>query len=225
MSDGGRVLLIDDLGSGTLLDTAPFGLAAEPMVQASVSAGADVVTFSGDKLLGGPQAGIILGRGELIAQLRRHPLARALRVDKMTLAALDATLQSYERGRALEEIPVWRMISAPADETTDTGRGMDATTYGRVGRQRRGRQSGPAESAVGGGSLPGETLPTHVMAVRGSGRRRRGCSVAHGRDAGGVPHPAGSLAVRPAHGLAGAGRGAASDSWRKRWRRPLRRRE
>ena len=163
---GGSVLLIDDLGSGTLLDTAPFGLAPEPMVQSSLAAGADIVTFSGDKLLGGPQAGIVLGRGELISRLRRHPLARAMRVDKMTLAALDATLNSYQRGRALDEIPVWRMIGAVQTE-------MEMRAEAWLQRLRASDTAGivdcsvwDGESAVGGGSLPGETLPTHLLAVR-----------------------------------------------------------
>lgn len=111
----GPPLVIDDLGSGTLLDTAPFGLSPEPTVQESVAAGADIVTFSGDKLLGGPQAGLIVGKAELIERIRRHPLTRALRVDKLTLAGLEATLQAYRRGSALEEIPVWQMISADAE--------------------------------------------------------------------------------------------------------------
>lgn len=163
---GESVLMIDDLGSGTLLDTSAFGLEPEPMVQSSLAAGADIVTFSGDKLLGGPQAGIILGRAEPLAHLRRHPLARALRVDKMTLAALDATLRSYEQGRALEEIPVWRMISAPAEamhaRAQEWLRRLQA-----LGMPEEGAASiWPGESAVGGGSLPGETLPTHLLAIR-----------------------------------------------------------
>ena len=99
------LLAVDDLGSGTLLDTAPFGLDHEPTIQESIAAGADLVCFSGDKLLGGPQAGIIIGKAEVIGQLKRHPLARALRVDKLTYAALIATLEHYRRGDALECIP------------------------------------------------------------------------------------------------------------------------
>jgi L-seryl-tRNA(Ser) seleniumtransferase len=154
------VLLIDDLGSGTLLDTGRYGLAAEPMVQASVAAGADVVTFSGDKLLGGPQAGIIIGRAKWIAQIRRHPLARALRVDKLTLAALEATLRSYQRGAAVQEIPVWQMIAAPVDELARRVQQWQAA----LGADSR-VAIWPGESATGGGSLPGETLPTHLLAL------------------------------------------------------------
>ena len=168
--EGGPALLIDDLGSGTLLATATYGLAPEPMVQQSLAAGADIVTFSGDKLLGGPQAGLILGRAELIARLRRHPMTRALRVDKMTLAALDATLRSYRRGRAVDEIPVWRMIAAQPDELRArakawrcallSGEALPADVHCDVR---------PGESAVGGGSLPGETLPTVALAVQTPG--------------------------------------------------------
>jgi L-seryl-tRNA(Ser) seleniumtransferase len=154
-------LVIDDLGSGTLLETAPFGLSAEPTVQESVQAGAHVITFSGDKLLGGPQAGLIVGRATEIARVRRHPMARALRVDKMTLAALDATLRSYRRRRALEEIPVWRMIAASSDSLRH-----------RAEQWRRqvsaaGIQSEviSGESTIGGGSLPGEILPTFLLAL------------------------------------------------------------
>ncbi len=155
------LLLIDDLGSGTLLDTRTYGLAYEPTVQESIQAGADIVTFSGDKLLGGPQAGIVLGRRELIEQLRRHPMARALRVDKMTLAALQATLESYRRGRAESEIPVWQMIAAPADR-------VEARAYrwqAQLADYGDALQVWAGESTIGGGSLPGETLPTSLLAI------------------------------------------------------------
>src|SRR5205823_11362390 len=99
----------------SLLDTARFGLATEPMVQASVAAGMTLVAFSGDKLLGGPQAGIIVGRAAEVGRLRHHPLMRAIRPDKLTLAALGATLVHYVRGEAERDVPVWRMISTPAD--------------------------------------------------------------------------------------------------------------
>lgn len=155
------VILIDDLGSGTLLETSPYGLAPEPTVGASLAAGADLVTFSGDKLLGGPQAGIIVGRKGLIGELRRHPMARALRVDKLTFAALDATLRSYQRGRALEELPVWQMISASVA-------GLTQRVQGWLAHLQAAHISGdwlPGESAVGGGSLPGEVLPTVLLAI------------------------------------------------------------
>ncbi len=153
--------VMDDLGSGTFLDTRAFGLTYEPTVQDSLRAGADLVTFSGDKLLGGPQAGILVGRAEIISQLRSHPLARALRVDKMTLAALEATLAAYRRGTATLEIPVWRMI-AMAEET------LQERAH-QWQKQLRGWGI-PAEvirahSTIGGGSLPGETLPTWALAL------------------------------------------------------------
>ena len=158
------VILIDDLGSGTLLDTRPYGLAAEPMVQQSLAAGADVVTFSGDKLLGGPQAGLIVGRRELLATIRRHPMARALRVDKMTLAALEATLRAYRRGRAPDEVPVWRMIAAPAAALQARALAWQRSLSEHMPSLSTEVVAG--ESAVGGGSLPGETLPTFLLAVR-----------------------------------------------------------
>jgi L-seryl-tRNA(Ser) seleniumtransferase len=155
------LFVFDDLGSGTLLDTAPYGLTHEPMIQESVSAGASLVSCSGDKLLGGPQAGIILGRADLIARLKRFPLTRALRVDKTTLAGLQATLRHYLLGEAIDKVPVWRMISQ--DETVLDKR---AKTWARklksFGLQA---QVVPGLSAVGGGSLPGETLPSRLVAL------------------------------------------------------------
>jgi len=156
------LLLGDDLGSGTLLDTTAYGLSHEPTIQESLTAGADIVSCSGDKLLGGPQAGIILGRADLIAQLRRFPLTRALRVDKTTLAGLQATLLHYIKGEATREVPVWRMIAAPLEALAAraeawAGRLADAGLQPEVIDGR---------SAVGGGSLPGETLPTRLVALR-----------------------------------------------------------
>jgi L-seryl-tRNA(Ser) seleniumtransferase len=155
------VPVLDDLGSGSLLDTARYGLAAEPMVQASIAAGADLVTFSGDKLLGGPQAGLIVGRAELVSQLRHHPLARALRVDKGTLAALQATLLHYLRGEAEREVPVWRMIAMPQPVLE----GRAAAWAARLGEQGIAATVVATTSTVGGGSLPGEVLPTRAVAL------------------------------------------------------------
>jgi L-seryl-tRNA(Ser) seleniumtransferase len=155
------VPVMDDLGSGALLDTAAFGLAHEPTAQESVAAGAAVVCFSGDKLLGGPQAGIIVGRAEFVAPLKRHPLARALRADKLCLAALQATLLHYLKDEAVQQVPVWRMIAAPLAEIERRARRW----------QRALRRAGlrvevvDGRSTVGGGSLPGETLPTRLVAV------------------------------------------------------------
>jgi len=156
------VWLAVDLGSGVLLDTAAFGLAHEPTVQEVLRAGADLVTFSGDKLLGGPQAGIIVGRAELVERLRHHPLTRALRVDKFTIAGLSATLAAYQAGRALAEIPVWRMIALSAEEVRRRARRL-ARRVASLGVEA---EVVPGNSTIGGGSLPGETLPTWLVALR-----------------------------------------------------------
>lgn len=153
----GGLWFFDDLGSGALLDTSPYGLKHEPTVQESLAAGADLVCFSGDKLLGGPQGGIILGRRDLIDQLKVHPLARAIRADKMALAALSATLEHYIKGEGLEKIPIWQMISTSGDEIKSRAENWKKVIgLGDVIE---------SESMVGGGSLPGETLPTSVWAV------------------------------------------------------------
>ena len=154
-----NVPILDDLGSGALLDTSTFGLEHEPMPQESIRAGADLVCFSGDKLLGGPQAGIILGRTDLVAKIKRHPLARALRADKLCLAALNSTLQHYMKGDAVEKIPVWQMISASLPALQKRAeRWQVESGVGEVVE---------AQSTVGGGSLPGETLPTYGLAIKG----------------------------------------------------------
>ncbi len=150
------LLAIDDLGSGALIDTAQFGLEHEPTIQESITAGFDLVCFSGDKLLGGPQAGIIAGKSAALSRLKRHPLARALRVDKLTYAALIATLEHYRRDEALDEIPVWRMISRSLDDISKSAENWAGQVGGFV-------VSG--ESTVGGGSLPGAALPTALLAI------------------------------------------------------------
>ena len=154
-------LLIDDIGSGCLLETREYGLTHEPMPQESVAAGADLVLFSGDKLLGGPQAGIIVGREAAIAPLRSHPLMRALRPDKTTIAALGATLRHYLRGEAEAEIPVWRMIAAEADELRERAQSWRAA----LGRGEVVADQSP----IGGGSLPGETRPTFALRLPTAG--------------------------------------------------------
>lgn len=157
-----KLPVVDDLGSGALLDTAIYGLMHEPMPHESLQAGADLVAFSGDKLLGGPQAGIIVGKKELVDKLIKHPLARALRVDKLTLAALQATLLHYLKNEATTKIPVWQMIAAKPEALEAratvwaerwTKFGLDASVVDAV-------------STVGGGSLPGETLPTRAVAIQ-----------------------------------------------------------
>lgn len=156
--------VVDDLGSGTLLDTTTYGLSHEPMVQESLEAGADLVCFSGDKLLGGPQAGIIAGRAELITRLKKHPLARAIRADKLCLAALAATLVHYLKDEAEREIPIWRMISARPEQLK---------TRARRWREQIGQgEVITGQSTVGGGSLPEETMPTFLLALNVPGPNR-----------------------------------------------------
>ncbi len=156
------VLLFDDLGSGCLVRTEEYGLAHEPMVQESIAAGVDLALFSGDKLLGGPQCGVIAGRAAHVEALRRHPLARALRVDKLTIAALNATLMSYAEGRERDEVPVWRMVSLALDGIRRRARRW-AAAAGEAGALTR------SVSMVGGGSLPGEGVVTWCAAIRPPG--------------------------------------------------------
>lgn len=155
------LLVMEDLGSGCLLNCEEYGLAHEPRPQESIAAGADLVCFSGDKLLGGPQAGILVGKEVVIEQLVRHPLMRAVRIDKMTLAALEATLYHYIRGEAVTHIPIWRMIAAKDNQIARRAehwmmalRKQGIEAHVRVGA-----------STIGGGSLPGETLPTALLTL------------------------------------------------------------
>jgi L-seryl-tRNA(Ser) seleniumtransferase len=159
-----NIPVADDLGSGSLLDTAVYGLGHEPMVQESLAEGADLVCFSGDKLLGGPQAGVIVGRADLVARLKKHPLARAIRADKLCLAALSATLLHYLKDEAEQEIPIWRMISTSSEETRE--RAESWKSHLGQGEVISG------ESTIGGGSLPGECLPTYLLALRTASANR-----------------------------------------------------
>ncbi len=156
-------LVIDDLGSGALLDTTAFGLAHEPTPSERLAAGADVVLFSGDKLVGGPQAGLIAGRRDLVARLRRDPLARAMRPDKAILAGVAATLAIYRAGRAIADIPVWQQIACPAEGLRDRAHRI-AVELASTGRADVTVVE--ARSAVGGGSLPGQTLPSWGVSLR-----------------------------------------------------------
>lgn len=198
--------LIQDLGSGVLVKTEHYGLTHEPTVQASVSAGADIITFSGDKLLGGPQAGIIIGRKDLVDRCKAHPLARAVRVDKMTLAALQATLAAYLNGD-VGQIPIYAMLGTSVDELRQRARAVVARTLeavGTYGGQRTdnggggglmsavidGTSGGRFEvaavdtvSTVGGGSLPGETQPSAGIAVRVIGGPMGRAASTHGASA------------------------------------------
>ena len=149
--------VLHDLGSGCLLETARFGLAHEPMPQESIAAGASLAFFSGDKLLGGPQAGIIAGRAELVEKAAAHPLARAIRADKMSLAALTATMLHYIRDEAEAKIPIWRMISASPQKLSDRAEAWRLFVVRAVNVD--------GSSTIGGGSLPGETLPTTLLAI------------------------------------------------------------
>ena len=149
--------VVDDLGSGALLDTAKYGLAHEPTVQESLAAGVDLVCFSGDKLLGGPQAGIILGKKPLIDKIKKHPLARAVRADKTCLAGVTATLLHYLRDEAEREIPVWKMMALTLEQLKVRAESWrNALGQGDVLL---------SESTVGGGSLPDECISTYVLAL------------------------------------------------------------
>jgi L-seryl-tRNA(Ser) seleniumtransferase len=149
--------LVNDLGSGALLDTAVYGLKHEPTVQEALAAGADVICFSGDKLLGGPQAGIIIGRTDLLEKIKRHPLARAVRADKLCLAGISATMIHYLKGEAAAKVPVWQMISMDSAAIRRRAESWQQNlNYGEVIA---------GKSMVGGGSLPEESLPTWLLAL------------------------------------------------------------
>lgn len=155
--------VIDDIGSGAMLDFARFGFEAEPIARDSIAAGADLVLFSGDKLLGGPQAGILAGKKELIQRIEKDPLMRAFRLDKMTLAALEATLRIYlHPEQALERVPILRMLSAPLGELKQRAESL-AERWRAAGLMNV--ETVEDIAYVGGGSLPDQKMPTWVVAI------------------------------------------------------------
>jgi L-seryl-tRNA(Ser) seleniumtransferase len=159
--------VMDDLGSGSLVDLSPFGLHGEPTVQSAVAAGADIVTFSGDKLLGGPQAGLIVGRREYIDRIRANPLHRAVRIDKLTLASLEATLRIYLDGdRAFRKIPTLRMISEPLADVRSRARKLHRRLSPGC-RQALDASVIPCTAQVGGGALPLHEIPSAAVALGG----------------------------------------------------------
>jgi L-seryl-tRNA(Ser) seleniumtransferase len=159
--------MLDDLGSGTLVDLARFGLKRERTVQDAVRDGADLVTFSGDKLLGGPQAGFIIGRRALVQRCAKHPLKRALRLDKIRLAALDATLKLYRNPETLTaQLPTLRSLTRPAAEMRDAAARLAPLLAAWAGCPA---EAAPCESQIGSGALPLETLPSFAVALRGPG--------------------------------------------------------
>jgi len=159
--------LVEDIGSGCLVDLRPYGIADEPLVQESLAAGADLICFSGDKLLGGPQAGIIAGQKKLVDRIRKNPMMRTYRVEKLIYGALEATLQSYRLGRAVGEIPVVRMIAMTQEELRRRGRSFAQRLRARVSSGVRVSLA-PGNSVVGGGSCPECQLPTTLVALESS---------------------------------------------------------
>ncbi len=156
--------VMEDLGSGSLVDLRPYGFPYEPTVPEVVASGVDVVTFSGDKLLGGPQAGIVVGKRELVGRLKKNPLNRALRIDKFTIAALEATLSAYEAGTALGTIPTLRLLTEPLVAIRARARRL-LTGLSLDTRAQLDARVVDARSQVGGGALPTVELPTAALAV------------------------------------------------------------
>ena len=163
------VILFEDAGSGALADLSAFGLGDEPLISRSIADGADLVAFSGDKLLGGPQAGIIAGRAELVEKIRHHPLYRALRVNKMVYAALESTLGSFLRGTQFEEVPTLRMLAAGKNEIRERAEKLVASVAASGAKATLNVIEG--ESVIGGGSAPGVKPRTALITVDVEGMR------------------------------------------------------
>ncbi|HEV2761449.1 MAG TPA: L-seryl-tRNA(Sec) selenium transferase, partial [Pyrinomonadaceae bacterium] len=160
------LLLYEDAGSGALVDLAPHGLSGEPVIRESIEQGADLVSFSGDKLLGAAQAGLVVGRREVVGKLRRHPLYRALRADKLALAALEATLEAYRRGAQFQEVPALRMLASTRDEIERRARRFVRRLRARLGDGAAlSFELTEGRSAVGGGSAPTTHPPTVLVAL------------------------------------------------------------
>jgi L-seryl-tRNA(Ser) seleniumtransferase len=173
LAEAHGIPVIDDLGSGALVDTTAFGLAAEPTLSASIASGAHLVCASGDKLLGGPQAGIMLGRREWVAKCAAHPFARAVRADKTTLAGMSETLRHYLRREHLTQIPVWRMIATDADALQVRAEAVHARLVG-AGVPVVVR---PSVATIGGGSVPGAELPSRALTLDADAARTHDVSL------------------------------------------------
>src|SRR4030095_14648893 len=164
-----KVLFYEDAGSGALADLGKFGLTDEPVIRQSLADGADIVTFSADKLLGGIQAGIIVGRKNLIEQMRKHPLYRALRVSKLIYAALEATLEAYSKDDAESSIPVLKMLSLRTEQLEARTRDLASRLREVLGQEdRTALEWISGESVVGGGSAPDQRPETVLLAIRNS---------------------------------------------------------
>ncbi|PYS63383.1 MAG: L-seryl-tRNA(Sec) selenium transferase [Acidobacteria bacterium] len=159
------LLLYEDAGSGALIDFSGYGIEGEPVIRASIEAGADVVSFSGDKLLGGPQAGCVAGRAATIERMRSHPLYRALRADKLRLAALEATLEAYARGTSVNELPTHRAIACTASEIRNRANGLISRLHHGKTDEGFTLETVDGESASGGGSAPTSRLPTVLISL------------------------------------------------------------
>ncbi len=166
------VPLIDDLGAGALVDLTPFGLPREPIVSEVLAQGVAVVTFSGDKLLGGPQAGLIAGRADLIAKIKRNPMKRALRLDKLTIAALEAVLRLYrDPGRLAERLPTLAWLSRPVEEIKNNAERVGAALKKQLG-ETLDISTASCLSQIGSGALPVDRLPSWAVVLRPDGKKR-----------------------------------------------------